>query len=54
MLCSICNSFLLSTGHNVHQSASSGMITHPQPVHTKITGSNANATWVPYGYLYAL
>ena len=41
------NSFLLNIGHNVSQSASSGMRIHSPPVHTKISGFNTYATYVP-------
>ena len=34
------NSFLLNTGHNASQSASSGTRIHLPPVHTKIAGFN--------------
>ena len=41
------NSFLLNIGHNVSQSAPSGMRIHSPPVHTKIAGFNTYATYVP-------
>ena len=41
------NFFLLSADHNASQSACSGMIIHPTPVHTETVRFNTYATYVP-------